>query len=337
VPVAIAKKNRSARAAKPAKKQRVAKKRLAKGVLERDELLAQYWQHPDENTLRVWADSLIERGDPRGEYVQMCLLEKPTDQQRAIREAFEKQHHTRLAGPVRPFLREFHLGSNGLVERARCEADLLVAGLPLIEQLNPQLALSVTSLDAKRAGLAACSLERIYHVNFGWGVIGSQSGSNMKDETLVEIAPALRRVRHLSLQCTGYRDKCFTPAALRVLGETVECLEYLGFTYFCTTTTWGSQPALAPLVRANRGALAPFAEYANVIATAPGFRTLKVVFMRGLADPAILSTLPRLVHAETLAQDQPGAWKNTSSYGGNYGVPGTADEIEPLKRGRATS
>lgn len=256
----------------------------------------------------------------------MCLLEAPTDEQRALRVEHEKKNHTKLAGPVRPFLREFELGSNGLVERARCEADLLVAGLPLLEWLNPYLALSVTSIDAKGAGLETCSLERIYHVNFAWGVIGSQSGSNMKDATLIRIAPALRRVRHLSLQCAGYGDKCFTPSALRVLGETLECVEYLGFMYHDSGAGDYAKP--------GRRGLAPISEYANVIATAPGFRTLKVVFLRGLADPGPLYALPHVVHVETLASRTPGAWKNTSSYGADYGMPGTADEIEPLKQRR---
>jgi len=291
--------------------------------VEHDELLAQYWQRPEPSTLRVWADSLIERGDPRGEYIQMCLLEAPTDEQIARREAFARKHRSRLAGPARPFLRELEFGANGLVERARCEADLLVAGLPLIEWLNPHLALSVTSVDAKGAGLAACSLERIYHVNFAWGVIGSQSGSNMKAATLVNIAPSLRRVRHLTLQCAGYADNCFSPAALQVLGETTECIEYLGLSYHSVADSEFADP--------RRPALAPITEYAKVIATAPGFRTLKVVFLRGLPDSGILSSLPDLVHVETLEDDAPGAWTNTSAYGADYGLPATAEEIEPLK------
>jgi hypothetical protein len=300
-----------------------AKKRPPAASFEPDPLLAQYWQHPDPSTLRVWADSLIERGDPRGEYIQLCLVEAPTDEQRALRAAYDKKHHRKLAGPAGPYLREFVLGANGLVERARCEADLLAAGLPVIEQLNPQLALSVTSIDIKAAALAGCSLERIYHVNFAWGVIGSQSGSNMKDATLATIAPALRRVRHLSLKCSGYGDRCFSPAGLRGLGETVECLEYLALEYHDT--------ARSPFGNASRRALAPREDYAAVIASAPGFRTLKVVFLHGLRERAILEGLPNLVHLETAEHHSAGAWKNTSDYGAAYGLPATAEEIEPLK------
>ncbi len=311
-------------AKKPAKPAKKPKPATAPVRVEHDALLAQYWQHPEPSTLRVWADSLIERGDPRGEYLQMCLLEAPTDEQIARREAFARKHRSQLAGPARPFIRELEFGANGLVERARCEAGLLVAGLPLIEWLNPHLALSVTSVDAKGAGLATCSLERIYHINFAWGVIGSQSGSNMKDASLVNIAPALRGVRHLTLQCAGYADKCFSPSALRVLGETVEGIEYLGFKYYSSAASEYADPA--------RPALAPITEYAKVIATAPGFRTLKVVFMRGLPDPGLLSSLPNLVRVETLDDEAPGAWTNTSDYGADYGLPATFEEIEPLKR-----
>jgi hypothetical protein len=295
-------------------------------TIERDELLEQYWANPDPSTLRVWADSLLERGDPRGEYIQMCLLEHPTAEQIAARTAYEEKHHVKLAGPVRPYLREFALGANGLVERARCEADLLASGLPLIERLNPHLALNVTSVDGKGGALGSVSLERIYHVSFAWGVIGSQGGCNMRDASLIKIAPALRRVRHLTLQCTGYADKSFSPAGLRILGETVECLEFFALSYYSTGASEFADP--------KRKSLAPIEDYANVIASAPGFRSLKAVFLRGLGDPSILHRLPNVTHVETLHPRAPGAWANTSAYGGDYGTPGTADEIEPLKHAK---
>lgn len=326
-----AKKKPVAKAKPAAKKKPVAKMKPAAKAKPAamlppvDELLAQYWERPDPATLRVWADSLLERGDPRGEYIQMCLLEAPTDEQRAIRKAYDDKHHTKLVGPAQKFLRQFELGANGLVERARCEADLLIAGLPHIEWLNPHLALSVTSVDAKGAGLEHISLERIYHVNFAWGVIGSQSGSNMKTATLTRIAPSLRRVRHLSLQCTGYADKCFAPEALRAVGESVECLEYLGFHYHNSGTSVYRDPKRLPLE--------PLEAYANVIATTKGFRTLKAIFIRGLADPGPLYGLPNVKHVETLGHRQPGSWRNhASTYSADYGLPATFEELDPLTR-----
>ncbi|MDQ3341616.1 MAG: hypothetical protein M4D80_41220 [Myxococcota bacterium] len=306
-----------AKAVKGQQRKPAARRAVRKRPRAHDELFAQYWDHPDTDTLRIWADALIVRGDLRGEYIQMCLVENESAEQRANRVAFEKKHHTKLAVPAREFLREFVLGTNGLVERARCEADLLAAGLHEIEQLNPHFMVSVTSADAKGDALAHCSLERIYHVSFAYGMLGSQGGCNMKDATLVKIAPALRRVRNLSLQCTSYVNKCFTPAALRVLGETVESLEHLTFMYFDAARQFDP----------TRRGLAPIEEYAEVIATAPGFKSLQVVFMRGLADPAILYTLPKVVHVET-------SQKDVSGSDDRFDLPVTFDEIEPLKQHR---
>jgi len=87
-------------------------------------LFEQHWQHPDDKAvLRVWADALAERGDPRGEFIQLCLIEHPTDAQREARVALQKKAGGKLVGPARELLREWRFGPDGLVEAVRAEAD----------------------------------------------------------------------------------------------------------------------------------------------------------------------------------------------------------------------
>ncbi|MBA2539785.1 MAG: hypothetical protein H0V17_09140 [Deltaproteobacteria bacterium] len=312
-------------AAKPTAKAKPAKAKPAENPTTKiDPLLAQYWANPsDTELLRVWADALSERGDLRGEFIQLSLLAERTPEQEQRRRALDDKHHGKLAGPAREFLREFDLGPNGIVHAARCEADKLVAGLAAIEWINPRLALKVTSLKSKPVldELAKLSLERIYHVSFQWNVIGSQGGSPMTDAQLIKLAPAFRRVRHLSLDCGGYLDNCFTPEGLRVLGNTVEQLEFLSINYYNSAA--GNYPA------AKRRALPPMQDYAHAIATTPGFRTLKTVFLRanntGSVSPEAFASLPSLVYAETTPRLKTGGWP--------YGSPGLADEIDAAKRG----
>jgi hypothetical protein len=279
----------------------------------------------------VWADSLGDRGDVRGEYIQLCLLEGKTPEQVAKLQAIDKKHHGKLAGPAREFLREFELGPDGLVDAARCEVDKLVEGLHEIEWLNPRLALKVTSLKDKAAlaKLGTMSLERIYHVGFTWGTIGSQGGSPMSDAQLTTLAPAFRRVRHLALDCGGYLDNCFTPAGLKVLGNTVEALEYLAINYYNVARSAYPDP--------KRKALPSFDDYARVIASEPGFKSLKILFLRGndtgSVNPDLLSGLPNLVCLETRPRkSSSSASAVESGWSGVYGHPGRASEIEPLKR-----
>jgi hypothetical protein len=288
-----------------------------------DALFAQYWQDPDDTALlRVWADSLLERGELRGEYIQLCSIENPSEQQRKRRATLETKSNGKLVGPARPFLREWSFGPNGLVDRARCEADKLAAGLDHIASLNPRLSLNVTSLRKPPiAALAKLSLERIYHVSFAYGVIGSQGGSNIADPGLIALAPALRRVRHLSLKCAGYADDCFTPEGLRHLGRTVEALEMLVIAYY--------RAGERPYENATRPRLPPIDDYARVIASEPGFRTLKAVFLRGCTQRALLEALPDIARIETVDHDTPGAWCGAVAA---YPSPAFADEIEAVKR-----
>lgn len=251
-------------------------------------LLAEYWKEPDStDALQVWADALVERGDPRGEYVQHCLQGAEP-----ARRALEKKLGGKLVGPARGYLREWRFGEHGLVELARCEADKLAAGLEEIARLHPRLILTVTSLKKKAQAerLGALSLAPIYCVDFT-SITGTHGGTQLPDPLLQALAPALRGVRNLALSCRGYAGGCFSPDGLRLLGEHLEGLELLALDHY--------RAGEAPHEDAGRPRIAPVAGYAEVIAYSPGFRGLKALVLPGADAAPLRRGLPHLVTLET--------------------------------------
>ncbi len=47
--------------------------------MDSNELWSQYCAKPDREVLRVYADSLEQAGNPRGTFINLCLLENPSD------------------------------------------------------------------------------------------------------------------------------------------------------------------------------------------------------------------------------------------------------------------
>jgi hypothetical protein len=199
------------------------------------DLMAALWTDPsDTAALRVLADAWAEAGDPRGEWVQLSLVASPTAEQLARKKTLLGKYGGALVGPARPFLREWDFGQHGLVARARCEADMLAAGIAAVEQLNPELWLTVTSLK-KRATIEAVSkvsFAKLYFVAFTMGIIGSNGGSNLTDKALVGIAPAFRGVRRIALQARGFRPDCFEPEALRTFADALEDVAFFALDFY---------------------------------------------------------------------------------------------------------
>jgi len=249
-----------------------------------DALLEAWWKKPDDlDRLRVLADSWAEQGDPRGEFVQLSLIAEPSPAQIAKRESLLKKLGGALVGPARPALREWELGPQGIVTRARCEADKLAEGIDAVSKLNPLLCLCVTSLKtrATAAALAKVSLSRIHFVSFTMGLIGSVGGSNVSDAALRAAAPAFRGVKNLALQARGYGNECFTPEGLLFLADHLEGIEYFALDYAHAAADQG------------KTALPPMREYVDVVTTHPAFRSLQAVLMEG-ADEAALRELPKV-------------------------------------------
>ena len=218
-------------------------------------LWKQYYNDPDPDLLRVYADALEEEGDPRGAFLQLCLTKQPTAAQRKAKDALLAKSKRQLAGPGSEYLREVTIGANGLVAHARTEIGQVLEHVDEISQVNPRLVLTITSLKTLKQAreVARVPLGGIYFVDFG--VL------SFSDDELVALAPALANVRHLQLPCRG--TKAFTPDALRVLGRHLKQLRFLSIHFYSTRTR---KPA----------------DYGRVIAEEPGFASLQGLELEGL-------------------------------------------------------
>ena len=199
-----------------------------------DELWDAYCAKPgDRELLRVYADALAEAGDPRGTFINLCLVDNPTAEQQAAKETMKAKQKKLLAGPGGEFLREFEFGPNGLVARARTEAAQLIAGGDAMKTINPRLVLTVTSIKTLKDAhaFAPLKLDWLYFLDFGW-ITGTHGGMNLSDKQLDAIAPALEGVRHLQLSARGTPEKCFSPAGLAKCGERWKALRYLALDYY---------------------------------------------------------------------------------------------------------
>lgn len=231
----------------------------------------------------MWADALVDEGDPRGEYFQLCRLPKPTAAQSALRARLEKKLTKELLGDARQYLREWKFGPNGLVERARCEADKFVAGFSAIAALNPRLALAVTSVKKVTAlkALAKLPLGRIHYLDFSGTVLGTSGPSQLSDRHFQLLIPALSGVRNLGLSCVG--SEVFSAASLKALGDAHVGLEFLSLVH-----------------DREDGELE---HYISAIVSSPGFETLKGLHLPLAHPDRIRARLPKLVRLETWESD----------------------------------
>ena len=251
-----------------------------------EDLWTQYLASPSRDLLRVYADVLVEDGDPRGPFLQLSLVDDPTPTQLAARATMLKKVTKRvLAGPGGEALRELTFGADGLVARARVEAARLVERSEDIVRMNPRLVLTITSIGSLRQAkeLGATSLGDVYMVDFN---AMNSAGLSLDDKQLAALGPALANVRHLTLSCGG--GKHFSPDGLRALGRQLTRIRYLGFNY----QPYGGTP--------------PAEDYAAVIASEPGFATLRGLDLRGIhaADvPGRDLVVPGLVGPHGLTTD----------------------------------
>lgn len=155
-----------------------------------------FWANPDDLTaLKVWADALIERGDERGEFIRLCMLEDPSEEQYERSRTMLKKLGGKLVGPARPFVRTFDFDQHGLVRSVTAEAPRVVEGFDLIAALHPRLRLSVTSLRTKTmaviAELRKHPLGLIHTLDL--------SANGLSDGACAALAPGLEGLKRLDL------------------------------------------------------------------------------------------------------------------------------------------
>ncbi len=234
------------------------------------------WQAPtDRDAMRVWADSLAQSGDPRGEFMQLRLLDDPTPAQSAKAAALEKKLGGKLVGPARPFLDYWSFDGNGMVDMVHCDGNKLVDGWDEIRWLNPRLTLCLTTLRkqtmATIAKISALPLAEIYFLRIE---------SGLTDRALAALAPALGSVRNLSLACNE-----ITAAGLLAAAPHLTSLEFL---------------CVAPPVseRDMDGACNALAE---AVAACPSLQGLRAIqfFRHGQPDAAHFALLEKMPHMKT--------------------------------------
>jgi len=120
------------------------------------ELLAALWANPDSDEARlVYADFLLERGDPRGEYIQAVLKSWSTAT------TLFRKHEKEWIAPIRPYIRSWSW-SRGFVSRVTCGAGLFVEGAAGICAVSPDLWVEITGLRPQHIpGLAAAPLGKL--------------------------------------------------------------------------------------------------------------------------------------------------------------------------------
>lgn len=155
-----------------------------------------FWKNPDDLTaLKVWADALIERGDVRGEFIHLSLLEDPTEEQYERSRSMLKKLGGKLVGPARAYVRTWDFDQHGLVRSVNAEAPRVVEGFDVIAALHPRLKLSVTSLRTKTMAVIAelCKhpLGQLHTLDL--------SSNGLSDNACAALAPGLEGLKRLDL------------------------------------------------------------------------------------------------------------------------------------------
>lgn len=233
------------------------------------------WKAPsDKQALRVYADWLAEQGaTTQAEYMQLRLLDLPSDEQLVRAERLRDKHRGQWLGAARPFVRSWTDSGEipGFVDRVWCEAQKLIPGFEHVLTLGPRLTISVTSMRTKRRDteqkLAALPLGKAHGLDF--------RANDMDDTSLTTLAPALQGVKHLVLD-----QNVFTARGVEALGAHVTTLETLSM-----------QPKLSSVQEVPDS-------YCRAIAATKGFETLKRLELRAMwsvpaPSPAALKALKK--------------------------------------------
>lgn len=219
------------------------------------------WKNPlDRDALRVWADELSAAGDPRGELMQLRLIDDPSEAQSAKAAALEKKVGGKVAGAARPFLDYWHLDRAGMVSMVYCDGHKLFDGWTEILALHPRLTVCWTTLRkqtmATAQKVAQLPLAKLYFLRIE---------SGLTDRALAVLGPALAGIKHLSIASTDV-----TPEGLAAVAPHLASLEFL---------------CLAPPVsRLNDTAMCN--AFAALLAGTPAFHKLRAVhfFRHGFPD-----------------------------------------------------
>ena len=186
-----------------------------------EDLRVAIWKDPtNRETLRVYADWLAEQGSTRGEYMQLCLLDSPTDAQKDAASSMLKKNGGMWLGEARPFIRTWRYADEtpGFLSWVEVEAYRLIEGFEHIVKLGPQMRCSITSMRTKRREteekMAKLPLAKLGYIEL--------RANALDDKSLATLSHGMQGVRALRLDYNDFGGK-----GLEALGGNVTTLRAL--------------------------------------------------------------------------------------------------------------
>ena len=218
-------------------------------------LRAQLWQRPDDlELLRVYADWLVEHGDPaRGEFIQLSVLTGRSAAQEKRRAALLRKHGSAWVGPASPFVYSWRCTDEapGFVSEVKCSAMKLVAGFDAIRALGPRLTVTLAIVKTRRevAALATLPLGALYGL-----ALCETDADWVTDHLLSTLGPRLAGLRSLVLHAAERRaSERGWAEVLPHLGS----LERLDLTMGANAEAWLELLLEAPAARSLRALCIP--------------------------------------------------------------------------------
>ena len=156
----------------------------------------------DAQTLSVFADWLVEHGEAtRAEYLQLCLLPRPTSEQKTRRALLLSKHRGAWLGAGRALVSSWEDSTEtpGFLAKATVTPEKLLSGFEAVRALGPRLVVELTRSKTRTLTkrLAALPLGSLYGL-----ALKNPDGANgaWVDDTTVELlAPGMRGLKHLTL------------------------------------------------------------------------------------------------------------------------------------------
>jgi uncharacterized protein (TIGR02996 family) len=120
------------------------------------------FEDPDSDDARlVYADYLMEQGDPQGEFIRASLDEEAAGA-RKRRKALKRKYEHAWLGKARTYLRSWEF-ERGFVEHVEADAGAFIKGCAALVAISPSLCVELTKLTSKQIpALAKCPLGKVH-------------------------------------------------------------------------------------------------------------------------------------------------------------------------------
>jgi uncharacterized protein (TIGR02996 family) len=254
------------------------------------EILESIWAAPDDDRPRlVYSDWLQEKGDPRGEYIELSCKDwgsTPWDdpvrrKADARASALEKKYRAQWVASARPYIRSWGF-ARGFVASIVADAGTFLENPGAVVALSPSISLQLTAVKPKQMpAIAAAPLGKLERLD-----LGSQ---RIDDAQLAILAasPTLLGLRELHLGWNNFLTAGAQALAASPHIRTLKTLRVDG--YRSAHSTYGGRPAPPP-----------FDDALIAIVTSPNLPALEYLDLGnggagpGLGEAFLRASLPAL-------------------------------------------